>query len=791
MDQNALRVLEYPKIIDKLCENTRSDMGRELAAALLPSGDVSQVRSALRETDEAESYLYRLGSNPVPGFTDVRGLLKRAAAGAVLGMGQLLLCAQVLHASRTLKEQLDKPQTDEHGNPLPAGVIRSLAQLLFTEPEVERAITDSILGEDEMSDNASGRLAEIRRKKRQCADRVKEKLNSLIRSSTTQKYLQDAYISVRGGRYVLPVKAENRGAIPGLIHDQSSSGATLFIEPMAVVEINNDLRRLEAEEREEMDRILGLLSAQLGEVEPSLSENLELMAKLDFIFAKGVLSRQMRAIAPELTDNMSLRLVRARHPLLDPAKVVPLDLWLGEEFTQLIITGPNTGGKTVSLKTVGLLSAMTQAGLHIPAALGSRMAVFEQIFADIGDEQSIEQSLSTFSSHMTNIVAIVDQADADSLILLDELGAGTDPAEGAALAMEILEELRRAGARTMATTHYSELKAYALTTPQVENASMEFDVASLRPTYRLSVGIPGKSNAFEISEKLGLPERIIERSRQRLSQDTIRFEEVLSSAEAQRQVALRERELAEEARREMIALRDEADQLKAQMAAQREKLQRQAREEAKRVLLQAREQTEQLIKQIKQAQKEAGHDPAMEAARAARRQIESSLGKVQQAPKEPERPLGEPLEEVSPGQTVFVASLDREAVALTGASGKGQVQVQAGSMKLNVKLSDLRRAAQPKKAAPERSRTKIAPRQAALEVDIRGMDVETGILEVDRYLDDAVLSGLKTVQIIHGKGTGVLRAGIHQHLKRHPQVASYRLGAFGEGESGVTVVELK
>ena len=632
----------------------------------------------------------------------------------------------------------------------------------------------------------------MRRKIRSANERIRDKLNGYLHSSSMARYLQDAIITMRQGRYVLPVRAEYRSQVPGIVHDQSSSGATLFIEPMAIVEINNDLRGLMGEERAEIEKILQRFSEEISQEAGALLENQRILAELDFIFAKGALARQMRAVQPKINEAGYIDIKRGRHPLIDPEAVVPSDLWIGKDFTTLVVTGPNTGGKTVTLKTVGLFTLMMQAGLQVPAMLGTELAVFDDVFADIGDEQSIEQSLSTFSSHMVNIVHILQNVTPRSLALFDELGAGTDPTEGAALAMSILDKLLSYKTRTLATTHYSELKAYALTHPGVENASVEFNVETLRPTYRLSIGIPGKSNAFEISRKLGLSEEIIGAAKEWLSGEQIRFEDVITTAEMHRQTAERERELAEEAHNETVRLRDQAEQERKKLEEQREKLLRKAREDARRILHSAQAEAEGIIRDLKKAAQEqnAKDREILEA----RRKLQGDLDKLAEPmAKESAASEGAPLKSVTLGQTVRIPSLGCTGSVLTLPDKNGEVQLQVGLMKMKQPLSALRTAAQsdaPKKEKGRRA-IKVAAPQVSLELDVRGQLPEEALDNVDKYLDDCMMAGVSEVSIVHGKGTGVLRSEISQHLRHHPHVAEFRLGRYGEGETGVTIVTLK
>ena len=795
MLERTLRVLEFNKIKEMMKPLALSDSARELIDALEPTSDLATAQLWQQETEEAGVILTYVGSHPMTGFEDVRPYLRLAEIGSALSMKALLAVAAFMRAGRVARSAL---VTERDNTPY----ITQLASGLNSFRQLEEDIEAAIISEDEMSDHASPELYDLRRKIRTANDKIRERLNSYIHNPNTQKYLQDFIITVRNGRYVIPVKAECRGAVPGLIHDQSATGATLFIEPMAIVEINNDLTELMGKEKQEIERILLSFTQQIAPECDSLRSNLTILSQLDFAFAKAQLSRSMRGVQPKLNDRGYLRIIRGRHPLLDPEKVVPSDIWLGAEFTTLVITGPNTGGKTVTLKTVGLFTLMAQAGLQVPAELGTELSVFDSVFADIGDEQSIEQSLSTFSSHMTNIVSILRDVTPDSLVMFDELGAGTDPTEGAALAMAILDTLLEQRVRTMATTHYSELKEYALSHPGVENASVEFNVQTLRPTYRLSIGIPGKSNAFEISRKLGLPEEIIEEASRRLSRDQVRFEDVISNAESQRQIAERERELAQQAREEMQRLRDETDRQRQELERQRENMLRKAREDARRVLQSAQRESEQIISELKR-QRAAGAGNIKEHELAAMRgKLQSGLDAMSAMGEQP-ADAGKPLTSVKIGDYVEITHLGTSGTVASLPDQKGEVQVQAGPLKLKVPLKSLRAAKPPKKekskwtpalgkdSSKASAAVNIRDRSVATETDVRGMNLEEAILAVDLYLDNAALQSLGEVYIIHGKGTGVLRAGIQDHLRRHPLVKSFRLGKYGEGEDGVTVVTLK
>ncbi|MBE5808847.1 MAG: endonuclease MutS2, partial [Clostridiales bacterium] len=772
MNERNIRVLEFPKIRDMMAQMAVTEMGRECCHALEPSSDPDEIFAMQQETEEASSVLAYTGSNPIAYFTDVREYLKRAKVGSTLSAKALLSVADLLKAARTVRGAL---VTDREDTPR----LTELGSRLATNRSLEEEIYDAILSEDEISDHASPELYNIRRQMRVLNDRVRDKLNSLIRSSTTQKYLMDAIITVRNGRYVVPVKAECRQNVPGIVHDQSGSGSTLFIEPMAVVEAGNELKQWTLKEHNEIERILGEFTDRIAPDADLYANDLEILSKVDMIFARSALGRSMRAVPPKLNREGHINLIRARHPLIDPAKVVPSNLWMGGDFTTLVITGPNTGGKTVTLKTVGLLTMMAQAGMQIPAAFGSELSIFDDVYADIGDEQSIEQSLSTFSSHMTNIVSILDSVTDRSLVLFDELGAGTDPTEGAALAMAILDHLLKRKVTTLATTHYSELKVYALSTKGVENASVEFDVETLRPTYRLSIGIPGKSNAFEISRKLGLPEALIKDAGDRLSHDQVRFEDVIANAEYHRQIAEKERALAEEAHRETQRLRDEAEKLQRELEGKRESEMRKAKDQARQILKHAQQESEQLIAELKKHRNTDLKEHELHAMRAhLQGEIDANSEHIESAdPGKDEAPA-----DLNVGDTVLLLDLNAIATVLTKPDGKGECTVQAGALKLKSNIQRMRRAKPEKENKPKsKAKVSVGLRPVEMECDVRGSTLDEALLAVDMFLDGAVLNKLREVNIIHGKGTGVLRAGIHKHLKAHPAVKSFRLGRYGEG----------
>ena len=784
MEKRVLKTLEYDKILAMLKERASCCVSRELVDTMEPSGDFDTVERELKLTAEAETLFYKTGRSPVDDFPDMRHCLERMHAALFLSTGELLGIASCLKAARIAKDILAKEVGEE-------SYLYNLAGLLITHRSAEEEINRCIINEDEIFDGASPALARIRRAMRLANEKVREKLNSMIRSTAYQKYLQEPIITIRNGRFVIPVKQEYRQQVPGLIHDQSSSGATLFIEPSAVVELGNEYKKLLAEEADEIERILTELTAMLAPYADEIREDLNIMGQIDLVFAKAKLSRELNAVMPRLNRNNYVRIVRGRHPLIPADKVVPIDIWIGRDYRSLIITGPNTGGKTVTLKIVGLFALMVQSGIFVPANEGSEFPVFEHIYADIGDEQSIEQSLSTFSSHMKNIVGILDKADENSLVLMDELGAGTDPIEGAALAMSILEELNDRHCICVSTTHYSEIKAFAMTHEGMENASMEFDIDRLCPTYRLYIGIPGKSNAFEISSRLGLPNSIIDKAKGFLKGEDVRFEDIISSAQSQHRIAEEERKMAEEARAELEKLRADAERERRKLDEDRNRLQAKAKEDAKRIVADTKREMEKLIVEIRSIKDidRSAADRVIQAARDKLRATETAVNEKEAIKKEDNT---KPPKTVRAGDTVNIVTLDQKATVLSAPDSKGEVMVQAGVMKLNVKLKDIRLIEEKKAAAPTSGKVGLgAGKQVGFELDVRGMLVDEANIIVDRYLDDAYNAGLSEVNIIHGKGTGALRAGVQAFLKRHPLVKGYRMGSYGEGDAGVTVVTLK
>ena len=789
MNQKTYQTLEFHKILKQLSGFTQNEKVRERILALTPETDMGAVKSMQQETTEATGILLRRGTPPGFLILDVSGAVLRTERGGVMTMAELLKLASSMQTARRLKSYIAEDKASEGTS------LRALSDRIETLKQVEDEITDKILGEDEMADGASPALLAIRRKIKTETSRVRDTLNSLISSTRFQKFLQESIITMRGDRFVVPVKAEHKGEIKGIVHDASASGSTVYIEPAGVVELTNEIAQLKGKEKEEIDRILSELSAYVAEFKDPILANISIVYQLDFIFCKGKLSLAQNAMEPELNQNGVIRIQCGRHPLLDKSRVVPIDISLGDGYDTLVITGPNTGGKTVSLKTLGLFTLMTQAGLHISASAGSSIAVFDNVFADIGDEQSIEQNLSTFSSHIVNLVRILEEVTPNSLVLADELGAGTDPTEGAALAVSIIEYLRGCGARVAATTHYSELKMYALSTKGVENASCEFDVATLSPTYRLLIGVPGKSNAFAISQKLGLSKTVIENAQKRISEDSVKLEDVIVKLEDSRKQAEEERLLAENASRDARIFRENMRREMDKLEEKKAKLMQQARAEALSIVESAKKQAQEVTKELRAIQSSAVYREAMEKSMRAKELLQQESRKITKGAAK-DQPKVKTLKSVTLGQMVHIVSMDTDASVLSLPDKKGTLFVQAGIMKIKTNLNDLTAGVAP---VPSKSTPKTVAatfqtdkkKTASMETDVRGMTLDEATLVVDKFLDDCYLSGLHEVTIIHGKGTGVLRSGISEFLRRHPIVKSYRPGKYGEGEMGVTVVTLK
>ena len=791
MNKKGLKVLEYNKIIELLSSQAGSEMAKEKLKALTPSDNAAEIREHLSETTEAVSVIVRKGSLPVGQIYDIENPMHLARKGGSLTMRQLL---QVLYNLKVASNVVTFLKSDLP--PLP--IINGMAEVIVTFPRLAERIDRCILSEDEMADSASPELRNIRRDIVRQNDAIRNRLNNILNSSTSKTYLQDAIVTMRDGRYVVPVKAENRAKIPGIVHDQSGSGATLFIEPQAVVELNNKLRELELAEKAEIERILAELSSNVAEHFHDIMNNQKLLIDMDVIFAKGKLSCMMQAEEPAIDEGGYLDLKEARHPLIDPKKVVPINVSIGKDYNTLVITGPNTGGKTVTLKTIGLLAMMCQSGLHIPAAGTSRMPVYKDIFADIGDEQSIEQSLSTFSSHMRNTVELVEKADIGTLVLLDELGAGTDPTEGAALAIAILERLAAQGAQTVATTHYNELKKYALSTPGVENASMEFNVETLSPTYRLSIGVPGKSNAFEISRKLGLPSEIIDRANNLLEKGDIEFEDVLSAIEADKKRAEDERDEAAALAASMRKQQEELSRREKLLEKREKEALQKAKEEARAIIKEAKDTASEVQRELRELSKVQSLGERNKRLEQGKRRLKETENRYQDGIVREinENPVS--IDDVQVGDKVKLLTLDQTGEVLTLPDEKGDLMVKVGIMKINVNLSDLMMINEKKsggKGSKSAGRYGNLYRAKAMavstSVNVVGKNLEDATMEVEKYLDDAYMAGLKEVTVIHGRGQGILKEGLRQLFRRNKLVASFRKGSYNEGGEGVTIVKLK
>lgn len=790
MNEKVLRTLEYNKIIQLLTEQASSRSGKELCRKLTPSEDLGEIRQAQRQTADALTRIYRKGAPSFSGCHDMGASLKRLEIGGTLGIEEFLRLCSLLETAKRVKQYSRSERQEEQVDSLEE-LFDRIEPLTLLHEEIRRCI----VSEDEIADDASGNLRSIRRSIRAVNDKIRTQMNSLLNSTRT--HLQDAVITMRNGRYCLPVKAESKGQVPGMIHDQSATGSTLFIEPMAVVKLNNDLKELFLKEQEEIEVILANLSCRAAEDIPAIEEDFRVLTQLDFIFARASLARSYNGTAPVFNQEGRIRIRKGRHPLLDPKKVVPIDIRLGDDFNLLVVTGPNTGGKTVSLKTVGLFTLMGQAGLHIPAADRSELAIFDQVYADIGDEQSIEQSLSTFSSHMTNIVSILDRVTHRSLVLFDELCAGTDPTEGAALAIAILSRLHEMGARIMATTHYSELKVFALSTEGVENACCEFSVESLSPTYRLLIGVPGKSNAFAISGKLGLAEDIIADARSRMDAEDESFEELISNLEENRVAVEQEKLDLVQQKEEIEALKKSLQQKQERLDSQREKLLRQANEEAHAILRQAKEVADETIKNFHKYGRANASAKEMEQERD---RLRAKMNKVEQgmALKQADEAANHKVpKKLRIGDSVKVLSMNLKGTVHTLPNEKGDLYVQMGILRSLVNIKDLVLIEDPK---PLGSRQKVTGAgklkmskslSISSEINLIGKTTDEAIALLDKYLDDAYLAHMPSVRVVHGKGTGALRKAVHSQLKRLKYVKSFRLGEFGEGDSGVTIVEFK
>lgn len=789
MNNKALKTLEYNKITDRLASHASSEPGIKLCRELQPMMDMDEINSALKQTSDAVSRIFRHGSISFAGLKDIRPLTKALEVGSALGMSELLdICSLLKVAAGARRYGVSEDEA--------ADSLSGLFNVIYDIADVRREIERCILSEDEIADDASAELKNIRRQMRICTERIRTELNSMLNGSD-RTYLQEAVITTRGGRYCIPVKAEYKSQVPGMVHDQSKAGSTFFIEPMSVVRLNNEIREYEVKESEEIAKILASLSAMAGNYTAELDADYDILSQLDFIFAKAKLSFEYKGSEPIMNTRGYINIRKGRHPLIDSRKVVPIDVSIGDEYSELIITGPNTGGKTVTLKTIGLFSLLGQSGLHIPAADNSELTVFNDIFADIGDEQSIEQSLSTFSSHMKNIIEILAKADSNSLVLFDELCAGTDPTEGAALAISILTSLHKLRVTTVATTHYSELKIFALSTEGVQNACCEFDVATLAPTYRLLIGIPGKSNAFAISGKLGLPQYIIDDAKESLASEDVAFEDVISDLEKSRVTIEREKLELEEYKKEVEDLKNQLKAKNERLDERSDNILQKAREEASAILREAKETADDAIRKLNKANAAGMSVAELEKQR---QRIKDNINEVDkgrviksQAPARQHK-----ASDFHIGDRVHVASLNLDGTVHTLPNQKGELNVTIGIMNYNVNMSDLtiieeasemRKLKQKSSGIGKLKMSKTA--SISPEINLIGMTSDEAIMTLDKYLDDAFLSHISPVRIVHGKGSGILRNAVHNYLKRQKHVKSFRLGSFGEGDYGVTIVEFK
>jgi len=796
MNKRTLRVLEYYKIIEKLTGFATCPAGKRMCERLKPSTDLMEITKNQEETADALRRVYQQGSLSFSGVYPIGEAMKRVAVGASLSIAELLDVAKLLQVAEHARQYGEQSQDkDEAGVNTRQDSLTGYFESLMPLEHLAREINRCILSEDEIADDASATLKDIRRNMKATNGKVHEVLNGIVTRQTNQAMLQDAIVTMRNGRYCIPVKSEYKGQFPGMVHDQSSTGSTFFIEPMAVVNLNNELKELAAKEAMEIEKILARLSEQVAQSKDALESNVEVLTKLDFIFAKASFAKSYDGTQPELNTNGYTNLKQARHPLLERHSVVPVDIRLGDDYTMLIITGPNTGGKTVSLKTLGLLTLMGQSGLHIPAFQGSTLAVFEDVFADIGDEQSIEQNLSTFSSHMTNVVYILKHASSRCLVLFDELGGGTDPVEGSALAISILNDLHNRDIRCMATTHYSELKTFAMTTPGIENACCEFDVETLSPTYHLLIGIPGKSNAFAIAKKLGMADHVIESAKSQIDSSTVDMEALLADLEKSKRTI-------EQEQAEIAANKEEIQKLKDRLASKNEHIEqrkqdilRNAREEAREILEDAKAFADESIRKYNNWEKkpQTANNKDMEKARGELRdKLKSVNSKLEY--KTSNRKSKAKASDFHLGDSVHVISLNLDGTVRSLPNQKGELTVQMGILQSTVKISDVEIVKEEKQSKQQKTAQYRASVNKAKnikpEINLLGMTVDEAIMELDKYLDDACLSHLNQVRIVHGKGTGALRKGVHEYLKRQKYVKSFRLGEFGEGDAGVTIVEL-
>ncbi|GAA0069139.1 endonuclease MutS2 [Clostridium sardiniense] len=786
MNERTFRVLEFQKVKENLKRYSKTQGGKKLIDKLAPYETKYEVEIGLKETKEALDMLVTKGAPPFEGLYDVSEGIERASKGGVLSCEQLLNIGNMLRCSRRFKKYTERDEAE-----IAFERIEDLAYILEPLKGLEEEIERAIVSEEEVSDRASSSLRSIRRNLKEKNSSVREKINSIVRSYS--KYLQENLYTMRGDRYVLPVKVEYKGQVPGIVHDQSSTGATLFIEPMGLVNLNNEIKELMLKEKAEIERILADLSNKVSNNVDVCKSNNRILGELDFIFAKGSYASSIDGTHPTVSEDGSFDMISARHPLIDPKNVISSDIYLGEEYNVIMITGPNTGGKTVTLKTIGLIHLMGMCGLLIPAKEGSKIAFYNEIFADIGDEQSIEQSLSTFSSHMTNIVDIMSKATKESLVLFDELGAGTDPTEGAALAAAIIENLKARGSKVVATTHYSELKGYALRTPDVENASVEFDVTTLRPTYRLLIGVPGKSNAFEISRRLGLSESVIKEAKDFIAEDNLQFEDLIRELQEKSIIAKRDAREAILAKEDALKLKRKYEEKLEKLDKTRDKAYMDARKEAKDIISSAKDEADEILKAMRELEKMGISSGGRNRLEEERRKLKESLENKEKSLYSQKEQKGESIEEIKLGMEAYLPSLNQNVIIISLPDSKGEVLVEAGIMKISVKAKDLRTLDKLVKKAKEKKKREVKLNLSNIEsrVDLRGMDSEEACFRADKYLDDAYMANLGEVTIVHGKGTGVLRKAINDMLKRHPHVKRYRLGVYGEGGDGVTIAILK
>lgn len=791
MKQKSKKVLEFNKIVEQILNFAETSLGKEKVKKLDISNDIDIVRKKQKETSEAVSIIITQGNPPLGGIYDIKEHIKLAQMGGTLSIQAILHSADTLRAARKVKSYILATSKDEVNYVF----LVELANKLSCYKKIEDIIYNAIISEEEVSDNASLTLKNIRKNIQNKNSKIRSKLNSIINSSQTKKYLQDNIVTIRNDRFVVPVKQEYRNMIKGLIHDQSASGATLFVEPMQIVEMNNQLSQLKLDEKKEIERILMEISGILGEIKEDILINQDVLREFDFIFAKGKYAIKIRGSEPLINNKGYIKIIKGRHPLISEEEVVPIDVWLGKDFTTLIITGPNTGGKTVTLKTLGLFTYMAMAGLQIPANSGSEISVFDAIYADIGDEQSIEQNLSTFSSHMTNIVKIMKEVDENSFVLFDELGAGTDPVEGAGLAMSILETLHNRKIITAATTHYSELKLFALTTKGVSNGSVEFDIETLSPTYKVLIGVPGKSNAFEISKKLGLSASIIQNARNKLESEEVKFEDALAQIEKDRRYLIEKKEEIRTTKKEIEELNEKLKEKEMRSTERKSKIINEANHNAKKILDDAKKEANEIIKQLRKINFEMDKEKSRDV-----NKLRQGLNdKIRNIEKDlySETKIVKSFQEsgkLKSGEQVLVNTINQKGFVITEPDDSNNLIVQIGMMKIKVNRKDVTLIVSDetkKQNIKYEKMTKLKFKEIKQDIDVRGLNLEEAFMEIDKYLDDAYISGLNEIQIIHGKGTGVLRKGISKFLKNHNHVKEYRIGNFKEGGDGVTIVKIK